>query len=326
MKTRPSPVSQRFDRHSLTNAPDVRMPHWSWPVRTVVTAGLLALATQETICLGAEPNAKPRAHLQSVAEIAGSPASAQGMGVTLSRATAVLRRQLGLERGAGLVADSVKPGSAAARVGFLQHDVLVRLDDQILVLPEQFDALLESAHPNDALACTVLRGGREVVISLGSPAPAQHQAVEARGPRSSLPMPRPNGGLRPTASSLAIVTPTPRPSNATGGGLRRLSDETLVRNDPDFEIRLSRGEDTWLSVTDATGRIVFQGGIDAVEDRNRVPVAIRDRVADMEKLLEPPPVTAETRVVPASATAEADSASSPATRIGQLNVPPVELR
>ncbi len=299
------------------------MPAAPWLLPTVVTSVMLVHATSSTVGFAAEPVAKPRAHLQSVAEIAGSADSAQGLGVTLSRATAVLRRQLGLERGAGLVADSVKPGSAAARAGFLQHDVLVRLDDQILVLPEQFDALLESAEPDDALACTVLRGGREVVIPLGTPTPRHQQAAETHRSRSAQPVARPAGGLRPTASALAIVAPTPRPPQASGG-MRRLGDETLVRNDPDFEIRLSRGEDTWLSVTDATGRIVFQGGIDGAEDRTRVPAAIRDRVADMEKLLEPWEAHAETRVVPASATAEPTAA--PATRIGQLNVPPVELR
>lgn len=323
MKTRPSPVLQRFDRLPFTTGLGVRKTPCPRLLPAVVTAGMLTMPVWDAIGFAVEPAVKPRAHLQSVAEIAGQHASAQGVGVTLSRATAVLRRQLGLERGAGLVADSVKPGSAAARAGFLQHDVLVRLDDQILVLPEQFDALLESARPDDALACTVLRGGREVVIPLGTPIPADHQAVETRRPRSAQPAARPAGGLRPTASALAIVAPTPRLPGPPGG-MRRLGDETLVRNDPDFEIRLSRGADTWLSVTDAAGRIVFQGGIDAAEDRSRVPAAIRDRVADMENLLEPRGATAATRVVPASATTE--PAAAPATRIGQLNVPPVELR
>lgn len=322
MKTRPSPVSQRLERPALTTGLGVRMPSAPWLFPTIVTSAMLVNSTSRTTAFAAEPVPKPRAHLQSVAEIAGPSASAQGLGVTLSRATAVLRRQLGLERGAGLVAESVKPGSKAARAGFLQHDVLVRLDDQILVLPEQFDALLESAEPDQALACTVLRGGREVVIPLGTQPAAHHQAVETHQPRSARPVVRPAGGLRPTASALAIVTPTPRLPQASGG-MRRLGDETLVRNDHDFEIRLSRGEDTRLSVTDAAGRIVFQGGIDAAEDRSRVPVAVRERVADMEKLLEPRDATAATRVVPASATAEP---ATPATRIGQLDVPPVELR
>ncbi|MFM1902366.1 MAG: hypothetical protein RLZZ440_266 [Planctomycetota bacterium] len=284
-------------------------------------AGLLAIAGASTAA--AEPAARPRAHLQSVAEIATPPASAQGLGVTLSRATAVLRRQLGIGRGAGLVADQVRPGSAAARAGFLQHDVLVRLDDQILVLPDQFDALLEAAEPEDPLACTVLRGGREVVIPLGSSPAAQAQAHDTVRPATRAVEPARPTGLRPTASSLALIAPAPRPAGSDGR-MRELAAETLVRNDPDFQIRLSRAADTLLTVTDPSGRVVFQGAIDSLEDRGRMPAAVRLRVADMEKLLEPRGAAGESHVVPASAVATPET-DRPA-RIGQLDVSPVELR
>lgn len=270
---------------------------------------------------GADAATKPRAHLQSVAQIAAAPASARGLGVTLSRATAVLRQQLGLKRGAGLVADDVATGSNAARAGFLQHDVLVRLDDQILVLPEQLDALLESAEPGDPLACTVLRGGQEVVIPLGEPTPAVATASRVGRPGQQSPR---AGGLRPTASSLAIIAPAPRPATSLGG-MPQLGDETLVRHDPDFQIRLARGDETRLTVTDSAGRVVFEGGIDSAADRGRVPVAVRGRVADMEKLFETRVADSEPgRVVPASAVGA--PAAPPAARIGHLNVAPVELR
>jgi hypothetical protein len=282
--------------------------------------GLLAMAGASTAA--AEPPAKPRTHLQSVAEIATPAASAQGLGVTLSRATAVLRQQLGIGRGAGLVADVVRPGSAAARAGFLQHDVLVRLDDQILVLPDQFDALLEAAEPSDPLACTVLRGGHEVVIPLGAAPTSQALGNAGQTVQPTEPV-RPVGGLRPTASSLAMIPPAARPAGSVGR-MRELAAETLVRNDSDFQIRLSRGADTQLTITDPSGRVVFQGAIDAAEDRIRVPEAVRSRVADMERLLEPRGVAGESHVVPASAVAT--PRTDRPTRIGQLDVPPVELR
>jgi hypothetical protein len=314
MKTRPSPVSQAVDPVPASGPlPPGGLAGGAWGILGIALVGGTLLAADE-------PVARRRAHLQSVSEIATAPASALGLGVTLSRATPVLRRQLGLERGAGLVAEDVKAGSMAASRGFLQHDVLVRLDDQILVLPEQFDALLESAEPEDPLACTVLRGGREEVISLGR----KHQDP----PRSAATNEKPRapaeprrGGLRPTASALAIVSPVSRQPTQPGG-FRRLADETLVRNDPDFSIRVSRGEDTWLTVSEPGGRVVFQGNIDSAEDRGRVPAAVQDRVVDMEKLLEPRGSADGNRVVPASAVAAPGAAS----QIGQLNVAPVELR
>ena len=286
-------------------------------------AGLLFVCLPSAI-IAAEPTARPRAHLQSVAELVAAPASARGIGVSLSRATVVLRRQLGLQRGAGLVAEEVAAGSAAARAGFIQHDVLVRLDDQILLLPEQFDALLESAEPADPLACTVLRGGREVIISLGQPGTAQPPVAAEPGSQPFGGARHP-AGLRPTASSLAIIAPVSPRQTDSRGWLQQLSEETLVRQDADYQIRLSRGDETHLVVADPAGRVIFQGSIDSQPDRERMPEAVRGRVAEMEKLLEPRQTASESHVVPASAVAE-PAITNPATRIGRLDIQPVELR
>jgi len=268
----------------------------------VVTAfGLFSGGVQAT-----DPAPPPRSHLQPVSEIAARPQSGQGLGVRLSRATTVLRQQLALARGAGLVVDEVVPGTRAEVVGFRQHDVLVRLDDQLLVLPQQFDALLEAAEPGDRLVCTVLRGGREVAIPLAGQ-PAAVASAETVTP-SSLRRP-----LRPTASSLALVRAVPS-SPGVAGGLRRLSDETLLRQDDDFEIRLSRGDQTRLLVRDATGRVVFDGPIEKPADRGRVPQAVQRRVADMERLLEP------------RQTVAGEPPIRPVAEIGRLGISPVELR
>jgi hypothetical protein len=68
-------------------------------------------------------------------------------------------------------------------------------------------------------------------------------------------------------------------------------------------------------VRDRAGRTVFDGPIDAVADRGRVPEVVRSRVATMERLLEPRP-----------ALAGGDPAGRPVAEIGQLEIPPVQLR
>jgi hypothetical protein len=288
------------------NAPGI---HVALPVLTALV-GLLSSMDAS----GVEPP-PARSHLQTVSEIAQQPVSSEGLGIRLTRATAVLRQQLALKRGAGLVVDQVASDSPAATAGFVQHDVLVRLDNQLLVLPEQFDALLEAAEPEDPLACTVLRGGREVAITLA--ATSGRVATEvARSPVR--PATRP---LRPAASALAIVRPVPqqvahRPDQVTSH-LQRLTDETLLRQDADYEIRLSRGDQTRLVVSDTSGQVVFTGAIDEPAARDRVPVAVRTRVAEMERLLEP-------RSAPPRQTA--GPATRPVAEIGRLDITPVELR
>jgi len=266
----------------------------------------LCIAVAVAPFYGATAAEPPRSHLEPAGGVASGPPTFASLGLTLTRASAVLRQQLAIKRGAGLVVEGVAPGSRAARAGFAQHDVLVRLDDQLLLLPEQLDALLESAEPDAPLGCTVLRGGHEVVVPIANGAP-----VAARLERRTLA----NGGLRPTASSLAIVQqsmPKHGPIDATR--LRRLADETLVRQDPDFQIRLTSGDETRLVVSDTEGRVVFNDTIDTPEGRSRMPVSVRERVIHMERMLE--------GRQPDTATA----AAKPTAEIGRLDVTPIELR
>lgn len=257
----------------------------------------------------ARPAEAPRSHLVPAGSAATDAPTFATLGLSLTRASAVLRQQLALKRGGGLVVERIAAGSRAARAGFQQHDVLVRLDDQVLVLPEQFDALLEAAEPEAPLDCTVLRGGRELVIPLTNGLPLRGGPVA--------------GGLRPTASSLAIVGEAPpRQGPIEAARLRRLADETLVRQDPDCQIRLTSGDETRLVVSDPQGRVVFNGVIDTPEDRGRMPPAVRDRVSEMERLLgtrQLDPSAEERRGDPIEG-------SAPPAEVGRLDVAPVELR
>jgi hypothetical protein len=240
-----------------------------------------------------------RSHIQSVGELAAATTrDTDDLGLRLSRASTVLRQQLALARGAGLVVDEVAPGSRAARAGFKQHDVLVMLDDQLLLLPEQLTALMEAAAADAPLQCTVLRGGRRVQLPLGVATPAGSRPATA--------------GLRPTESTLAMVRghgPRPTPPRAAPPAeqparLARIFSETLLRQDPDYQIRLTGGDETRVVVTDNQGRVVFNDTIDTPEGRSRMPVVVRQRVEEMEKALERQPVA----------------------EIGSLDVAPIELR
>jgi len=272
----------------------------SWP-----HLGLCIALAAVPFC-GATAAEPPRSHLEPAGGVANGPPTFASLGLTLTRASAVLRQQLAIKRGAGLVVESVALGSRAARAGFAQHDVLVKLDDQLLLLPEQLDALLESAEPDAPLGCTVLRGGHEVVIPIANGMP-----VSARPQRSTAA----NGGLRPTASSLAIVQQSmPKHGPIDTTRLRRLADETLVRQDPDFQIRLTSGDETRLVVSDPQGRVVFNDTIDTPEGRSRMPVSVRDRVIDMERMFEGRQPRTTTDAV------------KPTAEIGRLDVTPIELR
>ncbi len=268
-------------------------------LNTVLAAGLVAAAC---VCAAAAESDPPsrRSHLEPVGEVT-VPQTAGDLGLKLSRASGVLRQQLALDRGAGLVVDEVTPASPAHRAGFRQHDVLVKLDDQLLVLPEQFNALLE-ATAGAACACHVLRAGRITEIPLGAPA----SVAVATAPVSAA---RPAASLRPAASTLSLLpqSQVPRQPAAVRPPLPN-ADETLVRHDADYQIRLVAGDEMRLVVSDIKGRVVFNDAIDTPEARSRMPVAVRARVEQMERLLERP------------------GAAKPVAEIGRLDTAPIEIR
>lgn len=298
----------------------------------------------------ASPGRTKRSHIQPVGEMAVAARHQDTLGLRLVRASEVLRQQLALGRGAGLVVEEVAPGSPAERAGIRQHDVLVLLDDQMLLLPEQLAALLE-ADADAAAECTLLRGGMRLKVALGSPAANERPTLAAAAPAVAQPFlppqtpadraaasatrtaakPSPGPGLRPAASALAIVQPRdpsaaraadraprmpsaepaapvrrPEPDQPTASRGKATGDETLLRQDPDCQIKLSRGAETRLVVIDSRGRILFNDQIDSPETRAQVPAAVRQRVEEMERALEP--------------------RKSAAYEIGRLDTKPVEVK
>jgi len=279
-----------------------------------------------------------RSHIQPVGEVAVSTRNPDTLGLRLSRASDVLRQQLALSRGAGLVVEDVVVGSVADTAGFKQHDVLVLLDDQLLLLPEQLAALLETSD-GGLTQCTLLRGGVKVKIPLGEsgrtgqpilakptqPVGLPILAAAAAPLRQPAPAIRQTAGkpstsprLRTPASALALVQTgkqsSPLITKTSGSALTQdanhavvTADETLFRHDPDYQIKLSRGEETRLVVLDPRGRIVFNDEIDTPKNRSLVPQAVRQRVDEMENSLEP--VTSRTVV-----------------EIGRLDTDPIEIR
>ena len=315
----------------------------------LTTAGMAGETTDQTPSVTAtEATSQPRrSHIQSVGEVAAASRHSETLGLRLARASEVLRQQLALARGAGLVVEEVTPGSTADKAGFRQHDVLVLLDDQMLLLPEQLAALLEASNGTATPACTLLRGGAKVTIALGelrqtdkptlstplnlggqatisaAPAPARPQLPAVR---QTAAKPSASPRLRAPASALALVqpdrlvqqSPTTVQTSATvpasstlpaqSAGRQSFStDETLVRHDPDYQIKLSRGNETRLVILDPHGRIVFNDEIDTSEHRRLVPQAVRQRVEEMEKSLE-------------------SVSNGPTAQIGRLDAAPIELR
>lgn len=87
------------------------------------------------------------------------------LGVEASPAPAALSAQLGLAKGTGLVVGHVAPKSPAADA-LQQHDVLLKLDDQILIEPHQLSVLIRNHKEGDEVTITYLRGGKQATAKV----------------------------------------------------------------------------------------------------------------------------------------------------------------
>ena len=98
------------------------------------------------------------------------------LGVQVVPANPALRAQLGLPEDTGLVVTEVAPGSPAAQANLARFDVLIRINRQYLINPEQLAVLVRDAKPGQEVRLTVVRQARlaTAMVKLGS-----HKASES---------------------------------------------------------------------------------------------------------------------------------------------------
>lgn len=101
---------------------------------------------------------------RAVVTIAGVK-SGPWLGVGSIEVSDALDSQLGLRRGEGLLVIEVITNSPAARAGLRKNDVLVELEGQRLVHPEQFRKLLQMKKEGEKVDLTLFRRGKRQVIS-----------------------------------------------------------------------------------------------------------------------------------------------------------------
>jgi len=244
------------------------------------------------------------------------------LGVSTSPLNEALGRQLGLPRGVGLLVDYVDADSPAGKV-IERHDVLHKVDDQVLVSHRQLSVLVRMRAPGDALKLTVVRGGkpRAVKTTLAG------RELPALGSRSwNVPHVRiaphtvhgrnwPTNlfeslggitdealqGLRPWLESTNIIMklqayPSMRQLTIDPlTGIRtttRMSGSSGVGvyslNNGNISLSVatdSAGKKT-LTASDAAGEVTFQGPIDTEEQREKVPEPFRAALNELEGMME----------------------------------------
>src|SRR5262249_44201704 len=79
--------------------------------------------------------------------------------------SATMASQLGLQRGTGLVVNRIVPKSPADGV-LNDHDILLRLDDQILIETRQLAVLIRGHKEGDEVTLTYLRTAQKATAKV----------------------------------------------------------------------------------------------------------------------------------------------------------------
>jgi serine protease Do len=221
----------------------------------------------------------------------GKKEKAAFLGVSGSPVPVVLREQLRLPRGVGMVVDYVEPKSPAEEAGIKQYDVLHKLDDQLVINASQFAVLVRMHKAGDEISLTLFRHGESTQVK-AKLTEKEVVAMDEQNPWGAPPNPWP----QPSGADVLIG----RPPGQAGVEMRVpvLSEIPFLKDvfaknpnavgemrwsDDKTDLSLSiRGNNRRLVVKDKSGKVLFEGSIDTPDERERVPRDLRPKLDRLE--------------------------------------------
>lgn len=217
------------------------------------------------------------------------------LGVEATPVSTTLSAQLGLPRGTGLVVNHIVPKSAAAGV-LDEHDILLKLDDQILIETRQLSVLIRAHKEGDEVTVTYLRAGQKATatIKLGK--------TEVSKMTMSLPgfTPQAWGGPGVTFEradvdhmlSMIQRAHSGEPvriqiERSEGPGFRATTlhsgNSNIVFSDDEGSLELTSTDGVkTLVAKNAKGESLFSGPVNTPQEREAMPPAVRERLERLE--------------------------------------------
>jgi hypothetical protein len=228
------------------------------------------------------------------------------LGVSGSPLSPVLREQLKLPNGIGMVVDFVEPKSPADEVGLKQYDILQKLDDQLIVNAHQLAVLVRMHKPGDEITLTVIHRGDAKPLK-AKLIEKELAALDDRNPWGVPPGPweNPSGA---TFNYWALNNQGMPVNTALGTlsnhvlqappGMNFISNASAnggtgdLRGDVKFQMQTTDDKGTLVLLRDLSGetllvkdreeRVLDKYPLNTEEERSRIPAAIRENLKRME--------------------------------------------
>lgn len=222
------------------------------------------------------------------------------LGVETGSVSQTLVEQLALPNGTGLVVLRVVPASPATDV-LKSHDILLKLDDQILVDQRQLSVLVRNRHEGDEVTLTYVRAGKQATakIKLGKhDAPKlrdiSHGNIEFDGPFGAIGESKSDGQsvqhvLSMIRSSDGQAPVTVQIDGSTENEVRAtridMANTKMLSSDDagSLELTVTDGKKS-LVAKNTKGVEEFSGPITSPEERKALPPAVRERLEKLEAM------------------------------------------
>ena len=225
---------------------------------------------------------------------ASSPQTAKlaYLGVYTSELKQSVSHQLDLPPNLHLSVEQVAKGSPAHKAGIQQFDILLKLDDQILVNPDQLKYLVHAKNPTDRVEMTLLRKGkkRKIAVVLGEielkDNPDMNRFFD-RHPRIKIPRIFSDsdlfGNIERIDDGALDDNPLYQPEDVQSFSSQSNKSQMLVTDDEGTLEWSEENGQKFLRVTDPVGKILFDGPIDSDEERESLPPSVARRLEKMEQ-------------------------------------------
>ncbi|MGH8017713.1 MAG: hypothetical protein ACREIA_05385, partial [Opitutaceae bacterium] len=190
-------------------------------------------------------------------------------------------------------------GRGHRRAGLQRHDVLTRLDDQILIDGRQLSVLVRGHKEGDTITLTRLRAGSEAKAEatlVGKELPvARVFEFHGRGHGPDVfhhALPYPASEYNRVFQFSAVPTPPALSTAPDRVMLFRPKTNIVYTGDDGVTLELIADEDgQTLKARDSNGKIIFDGPVTTKEDREALSEDLRARLEKLESMqVEEPPV------------------------------------
>lgn len=220
--------------------------------------------------------------------VAPLPQGTAYLGVGVESPGEALRSQLKLPEGAGLVVNYVDD-SGPSKDFVHKHDVLQKLDDQILVNSEQLVTLVRMHAPEETVSLTLIREARPVTVQVKLATKKDEEAralnflkaAQSEDALLSVYTPAGDGGV-PVLKDIPIINKL----YVNRVDSSQVKSRPITFNDGDLLACIDAGGNL-LAIDVKTGSIIFHGPITTEQEWKNAPQLVRDKLASWKSLIAP---------------------------------------